>query len=391
MELQEYKFIISPENIKSDLVFVPYTGETDITTIIDPCCLTATTISATTTGTTGVYLPMNYILSGNTGGTSFLTGLSVNIMLTESAVDLGYYTPTDGLMLQADVLNNFIATANTINPYTYTFYNTSDLEFIKFLQLSTYTLDWGDGSPQQSVVGITPLTHIYPTASNNYTITLTANSPWGISKVEKPVTVPYSNVTITNPQGNIVFYPAGGSWSATPISYDYIFTGDSNTDVNDYYSYNYTSVPFVITGFTESTLNDLSQYGPKINLAGGKYKLGVQVTGNTGSIGTYWGVDPTGSYSAYTINGVNYFDYEDYTIYVVDSYGLVPGDLVLSALTKNEALLNVIDEPEIITNVFIERGKYTALENVMRLGEVDNVGDLEKYGYKYFNVEKVST
>jgi hypothetical protein len=391
MELQEYKFIISPENIKSDLVFVPYTGETDITTIIDPCCLTETTISATTTGTTGVYLPMDYILSGNTGGTSFLTGLSVNIMLTESAVDLGYYTPTDGLMLQADVLNNFIATANTINPYTYTFYNTSDLEFIKFLQLSTYTLDWGDGSPQQSVVGITPLTHIYPTASNNYTITLTANSPWGISKVEKPVTVPYSNVTITNPQGNIVFYPAGGSWSATPISYDYIFTGDSNTDVTDYYSYNYTSVPFVITGFTESTLNDLSQYGPKINLAGGKYKLGIQVTGNTGSIGTYWGVDPTGSYSAYTINGVNYFDYEDYTIYVVDSYGLVPGDLVLSALTKNEALLNVIDEPEIITNVFIERGKYTALENVMRLGEVDNVGDLEKYGYKYFNVEKVST
>jgi hypothetical protein len=391
MESQEYKFIISPENIKSDLVFVPYTGETDITTIIDPCCLTATTISATTTGTTGVYLPMDYILSGNTGGTSFLTGLSVNIMLTESAVDLGYYTPTDGLMLQADVLNNFIATANTINPYTYTFYNTSDLEFIKFLQLSTYTLDWGDGSPQQSVVGITPLTHIYPTASNNYTITLTANSPWGISKVEKPVTVPYSNVTITNPQGNIVFYPAGGSWSATPISYDYIFTGDSNTDVTDYYSYNYTSVPFVITGFTESTLNDLSQYGPKINLAGGKYKLGIQVTGNTGSIGTYWGVDPTGSYSAYTINGVNYFDYEDYTIYVVDSYGLVPGDLVLSALTKNEALLNVIDEPEIITNVFIERGKYTALENVMRLGEVDNVGDLEKYGYKYFNVEKVST
>jgi hypothetical protein len=188
-----------------------------------------------------------------------------------------------------------------------------------------------------------------------------------------------------------VFYPAGGSWSATPISYDYIFTGDSNTDINDYYSYNYTSVPFVITGFTESTLNDLSQYGPKINLAGGKYKLGVQVTGTTGAIGTYWGVDPTGVYSAYTINGVNYFDYEDYTIYVVDSYGLVPGDLVLSALTKNEALLNVIDEPEIITNVFIERGKYTALENVMRLGEVDNVGDLEKYGYKYFNVEKVST
>ena len=391
MELQEYKFIISPENIKSDLVFVTYTGDTDITTIIDPCCLTATTISATTTGTTGVYLPMDFLLSGNTGGTSFLTGLSVNIMLTESAVDLGYYTPTDGLIIQADVLNNFIVTANTLNPYTFTFYNTSDLEFIKFLQLSKYSLDWGDGSPIQPVLGITPLTHTYPTAPNTYTITLTASSPWGISKVEKTVTTPYINVVITNPQGNITFYPAGGSWAGTPISYDYIFTGDSNTDINDYYSYNYTSVPFVVSGFTESTLNDLAQYGPKINLAGGKYKLGVQVTGTTGEIGTYWGVDPTGLYSAYTINGVNYFDYEDFTIYVTESYGLVPGDLVLSALTKNEALLNVIDEPEIITNVFVERGKYTALENVMRLGEVDNVGDLEKYGYKYFNIEKVST
>ena len=122
MELQQYNFIISPENIKSDLVFVPYTGETDITTIIDPCCLTASTFSATTTGTTGVYLPMDYVLSGNTGGTSFLTGLTVNLMFTESTVDIGYYSPTDGLILQLDVLNNFIATANTINPYTFTFY-----------------------------------------------------------------------------------------------------------------------------------------------------------------------------------------------------------------------------------------------------------------------------
>jgi hypothetical protein len=391
MELQEYKFIISPENIKSDIVFVPYTGDTDITTIIDPCCLTETTFSATTTGMTGVYLPMEYLLSGNTNGTSFLTGLSVNLMFTESAVDIGYYTPTDGLILQADVLNNFIATANTMNAYTYTFYNTSDLEFIKFLQLCTYTIDWGDGSPLQAVLGITPINHTYPTAPNNYTITLTAKSPWGISKVQKIVNVPYTNAVIPNPQGSITFFPAGGSWSATPISYDYIFTGDSNTDINDYYSYNYTPVPFPITGYTLSSLNDIAQFGPKVNLAGGKYKLGMQVTGTTGAIGTYWGEDPNGLFSAYTINGVNYYDYEDYTIYIVDSYGLVPDEIVLSALTKNEALMNVIDQPEIITNLFIERGKYTPLENIERIGEVDNVGDLEKYGYKYFIIEKVST
>jgi hypothetical protein len=79
------------------LVFVGYTGETDITTIIDPCCLTATQTLPLTQEQTGVYLPMSYILSGNTGGTSFLTGLSVNIMITESTVDLGYYSPFDGM------------------------------------------------------------------------------------------------------------------------------------------------------------------------------------------------------------------------------------------------------------------------------------------------------
>jgi hypothetical protein len=391
MELQEYKFVISPENIKSDLVFVPYTGETDVTTIIDPCCLTATTISATTTGTTGVYLPMSYLLSGNTGGTSFLTGLSVNIMITESTVDLGYYTPFDGLIVQLDVLNNFIVTADTINPYTFKFYNTSDLEFIKFLQLVTYTLNWGDGTPTQAVLGITPISHTYPTADTTYTITLTANSPWGISTVQKTITTPYSAVTINNPLGNLTFTPAGGSWSSTPISYDYIFTGDSNTNVTDYYSYNYTSVPFPVTGLTDSTINDLTQFGPKTNLYDGKYKLGIQVTGQTGVIGTYYGPDITNTYTAYTINGVIYHDYEDFTIYFVDSYGLVPGEIELTAITKNEALINVIDQLEVVTNVFIERGKNSPLENVMRLGEVDNVGDLGKYGYKYFIIEKVST
>lgn len=391
MEAQEYKFIISPENIKSDLTLVPYTGETNITDFLDPCCLQESQSTTSNQGLSGVYLPMSYVLSGNTGGTSFLTGLSVNIMITETTVDIGYYTPFDGLVLQADVLNNFITTADTINPYTYSFYNTSDLEFVKFLQLCTYTIDWGDGSPQQVVLGITPLTHNYPVGTNDYIITLTCNSPWGISKVQKPITVPYTNVTIPNPQGSITFYPAGGNWSGTPVSYDYIFTGDSNTDINDYYSYNYTTVPFPVTGYTQSTLNDLAQFGPKINLEGGKFKLGIQVTGSTGGIGTYYGVDSTGSYTAYTLNELLYHDYEDFTIYFADSYGLVPGEIVLSALTKNEALLNVIDQPEIITNVYIERGKYTPLENVMRLGEVDNVGDLEKYGYKYFNIEKVST
>ena len=175
------------------------------------------------------------------------------------------------------------------------------------------------------------------------------------------------------------------------MSYDYIFTGDSNTNINDYYSYNYTTVPFPITGFTESSVNDLAQYGPKNNLVAGKFVLWVQVTGSTGAIGTFYGVDPSNTYTAYTINDMIYHDYEDFTIYFVNSYGLVPGEIIMTGITKDEGLMNVIDQAEILTNVYIERGKYTPLENVMRLGEVDNIGDLQKYGYKYFTIEKVST
>jgi hypothetical protein len=131
--------------------------------------------------------------------------------------------------------------------------------------------------------------------------------------------------------------------------------------------------------------------GPKYNLFAGKYKLGVQVTGSTGVVGTVFGPDPTDTYTAYTIDNVSYYDYADFTMYFVQSYGFEPGDIVLSGLTKNEALLNVIDQPEVQTDIYVERGKYSPMEYVERLGEVDSVRDLESYGYKFFIVEKVPT
>ena len=84
---------------------------------------------------------------------------------------------------------------------------------------------------------------------------------------------------------------------------------------------------------------------------------------------------------------MNYYDYSDNTtIFAVESSGLTEDMLICSAITKNEVLLNVIDEAEVQTNVFIERGKLSALERIERLGEIDNIGDLEKYGYEFFNI-----
>jgi hypothetical protein len=388
MEEQKYYFKISPENIISDLTKVKYTAGTEVFYDIDECCFITAVTENTIIGETGLYLNMRDILSGGTNGSSILTGLTIPILFTQTATDFGYYSVFDGAVLQKDVINNFLFTANTVNPYTYIFYNTSEQEMVKFLELITYVVDWGDGSPTVTLTNTSPLTHTYPSSDSEYKITMTANSPWGISLVEKTVTVPFTGTTIDNPNGTAYFIPYGGSWSATPVNYDYIFSGDSNTNLSDFYSSNYTPIPFLLTGYTESSINDLAQYGPKFNLLGGKFKIGVQVTGTTGCIGTVWGPDPTDTYTAYTINNIDYFDYEDYTLYVTYSSGFTQNDLILSALTKNEGLLNVIDQPEVQTNVFIERGKQSVLEYVERLGEVDNVGDLEKYGYKFFKVKK---
>ena len=389
MEEQKYYFKISPENIYGDLRLVQYTGGTDIYDTTDPCCpiLTGET-SVTGVDYIGVYTGMTYVLSGGTNGDSLLTGLTIPILFTETAVDMGYYSVFDGAVLQKDVINNFLFSGTTGSPYTYSFYNTSDTEFIKFLSLVKYVVDWGDGSPKVTLTSTSPISHNYPTSNSEYHITMTATSPWGISKITKTITTPFDDVIISNPNGTATFTPAGGNWTGTSFNYDYIFSGDSNTDINDFFSYNYTTIPFLITGYTESTINDLAQYGPKGNLYGGKFKVGVQVTGTTGSVGTVWGPDPNGLYTAYTINQIDYFDYEDFTLFMVYSSGFTQNDLIMTGLTKNEALINVIDQPEVQTNVFIERGKNSALEYIERIGEVDNVGDLEKYGYGFFNVKK---
>jgi hypothetical protein len=89
----------------------------------------------------------------------------------------------------------------------------------------------------------------------------------------------------------------------------------------------------------------------------------------------------------HTIQDIDYYDYSDgTTIYFTQSSGLTADWMVQEPIVKNELLLGVISQPEVQSNVFIERGKNSALERIQRIGEVDNLGDLIKYGYRFFNV-----
>jgi hypothetical protein len=366
---------ISPEVIKGDIFKVMYQN-TDVY----------------------VYSSMTQILSGGTYNSetnqydSLLTGLTIPILFTENTVDIGYYSVFDGMVLQKETMTNFLFSANTSEPYKYNFYNTSDTEFKKYLEFSSYKIDWGDNTPQKTITENSPnfYFHSYPytTTPTDYTITMSGMSPWGSNVVVKTVTVPFTNSVITNPKGTAYFIPAGGNWSGTPLMYDYIFNGDETCDVYPGETDPFSSSPLIISGYTKSSVKDLQVYGKKSDLVDGGYKLGIQVTGTSGVVGIYSGISRDGLNIGYSINNIDYYDYEDgTTIFVVSNVAPIETDC--SIITKNEVLLNVIDEAEVQSNVFIDRGKQSGLERMERMGEIDNIGDLEKYGYGFFDIIKI--
>ena len=355
-----YNIIISPETIKGDLVTVQYNNKP-----------------------VGVYSAMTQILSAGPNNSSILTGLTIPILLTQTAVDAGYYSPFDGAILQKDVVANFIFSSTTAQPYKYTIYNTSS-ELQKFLELSSYFLDWGDGSPIQQITQYTPIgySHTYPNATRTYKITLRQVNPWGITIVEKNVDTPFTNVTVTNPNGTAFFSPMIGSWVGTPVSYNYIFSGDAENNVPDQVTSSYIPVPYTVSGRTVSRLQELTPYG---NVTP-QQRIGLPIIQNGQIWGTVTNIGPIST--AYTINSVNYIDFIDgQTIFFMKSSGFTNSNLTASAITKNETLIKVMAEPQIQTDVFVERGKNSAYERVQRLGEVDNLGDMLNYGYGFFNVE----
>ena len=353
-----YKITVSPENVAGDLSVVDYNGTP-----------------------VGVYSAMTKVVSSGPNGASLLTDLSVPLLFRQTAVDAGYYSPFDGAVLQKDVVANFLFSSTTSSPYVYNIYNTSD-QFQKFLNLSSYKVDWGDGTPKEVVTGYTPnsISHTYTTATKEYTITMEQTNPWGITKVSKTIKTPFTNPTIYNPKGEAFFAPSSGNWIGTPVSYDYIFSGDAVNVVSAQTSNNYVTIPFTVSGLTKSRVNELAQYGSP------KFQVGVPVISNGQIWGAISNINPT--FTAYTITGVDYYDYSDgTTIFFQQSSGLTENNLQASPITKDEVLLKVIDQAQVQTTVFVERGKNSAYERVMRMGEVDNLGDMINYGYGFFNVE----
>jgi hypothetical protein len=325
---------------------------------------------------------MSQVISSGPNGTSTLTGLTVPILLNQSTVDIGYYSPFDGEISQKDVVTNFIFSSTTTSPYTYQVYNTSS-EYQKFIDLSSYSINWGDGSPIETVTGYTPnfTSHNYPIANKKYQISLRQVNPWGIVEVFKTIRTPFKNAIIYNPKGRAFFTSNVGSWSGTPISYDYIFSGDAVNTVDAQISANYTSIPFIVSSETASRLTELEPYGKFTP----QQRVGLPIIKNGEIYGTITNINPV--YTAYTIQNVDYYDYSNgLTLFFTSSSGFTQDNIEARPITKDESLMKIIDQGQIQTDVFVERGKNSGYERIQRLGEVSSLGALENYGYGFFNI-----
>lgn len=347
-------------------------------------------------GTAGVFSSMTQMLSGGTNGESLYTGMTIPIYLKQTVEDLGYYTTWDGDIVQKNVLNNFVYSADSADTTysTICLYNTSDILFSTFLlnQNTTYTLNWGDGTPDESFNVFTPLNscHLY-TSPGTYSVGVTAVNIWGTTQTSRTITIPLNQTPIsTNPDGSISFDVLTGSWTATPASYDFIYEVDSDNNVASQTSIpNYISSPFGITGYTYSRINDLARYGANPFAVGAVFLGDEQI----GSIDCNPCIDGSTGYTIGTgaTESITFFDFPDgSTIYSATSQGLISEWLLEEPITKEETLLKISMQPEIQSNIFIERGKNSAYERIQRIGEVDNLGDLEKYGYKFFDVVKIN-
>jgi len=368
MEVKKIK--ISPEVLKNDIVSETYSGFTF-----------------------GYYSGMTQILTGGTNGDSLLTDLSIPLFLSQDYMDVGYYSVFDGDISQYNETINFIFSGEPAQEMIICIYNTSNNK-ANYLQETTYTVSWGDGVTEDVNVFIPEaFCHLYPEigSETTYTISFSGTNNMGTFVVKKDVTVPWQTAPNYNPYGTVYFTSNNGSWASSPSSQDYIYPFDADNTVSQQVSSNFVDVPFVVSGQTSSRLNELQtwglfdSFGTLTNYPIGQIiQIDENITGVTNSMSS--------SYTAYTINSLEYIDFPDGTsIFVCNTSGLTSEMLTASGLTKFEYLINVIDQPIIQSNVFIERGKNSGLENFRRIGEVGSTGVLETYGYGFFNVVPYNT
>jgi hypothetical protein len=295
------------------------------------------------------------------------TGTTFNLPLyLESSVDeMGVMVGFDGEIQQVEQLVNFSYSGVT-GTKTVHIYSTTNPDKLRKIVEQVYSVNWGDGSSIVSlpINGGTPnsnlptLTHTYGVGITDSVITITLNSPWTTQIISKNISLPFLNPsTISNPLGSF-------SGVTMPIEIDYINNLDNSTDPTE-------NATIKFMGIGKSRIEELRKYG--------QTTFSGVTTGTTD--GSIW--------SGYTLDNLYYRDFNDgYTMITGSTSNFTKEEVVNRMVTRNEHFLGFIDEPTIYSDIFVERGKQGVMEKNLRLGEIDNIGEVDIYGNGYFNVRK---
>lgn len=172
-----------------------------------------------------------------------------------------------------------------------------------------------------------------------------------------------------------------------------------------------------ISGFTDSKIDDVRSYNTLLPYRvdfdvntetylnySGNVVAGVDRVTQIGAINTYvLGTDKNDSEIGTTgqTSGLLYQDYSGLTR-TIEVGEVIPMTSVnyigegwnetntsLSALTKEEYLFGIISPPEVQSDVFIDRGETSVLEKHLKLSEISNLGELERYGNKFYKLNKL--
>jgi len=183
--------------------------------------------------------------------------------------------------------------------------------------------------------------------------------------------------------------------------------------VSDYYFFGND----VISGRTDSKLEDVRSYAASdpyrinFNVSSETYEnyenitiLGVNRIKSMDNPKIYVFDTPVdGDLGTETqIFGLQYKDYDE-TVQTIENGEIINTPLTtfrfigegwnntntsLSATTKEEYLFGIISEPEVESDVFIERGSTSVMDRHLRLSEIKNLAQLDKYGNGYYKLFK---
>lgn len=149
-----------------------------------------------------------------------------------------------------------------------------------------------------------------------------------------------------------------------------------------------TATSFTFMAIGSSRLAELKKYGSTgytQTLISGTIS-GVTYTGYTIDGLSY--KDMANGYTQITGNTANYFTTLPVGYKVGDSPTYATEYVMNKVLTRNEHFLGFVEQPRVYSDVFVERGKQGVMEMNLRLGEIDNMGELTIYGNGFFNVKK---